>query len=169
MAAPRICLTLRRGDERVWIPLSQQIIVDPAWWDPEGENLLPSCKLSQSTSSLNMYLAGQKTDLQRRLLRMDDLGELRNLSLSQVELRLKHKPATLSVGEFTQGVVKELEKHKREGNARAYDQVKILFRHYADKPLDQVRFNEIDKPFLHRHLDHLRDPISLSSKEYPLF
>ena len=146
----RLVISLRRRSERAWIALNESIILDSLWWDAKAQKILPSAKLTKSVSSLNTYLSGQKTDLERRLLRMEDNGELRGVSLSQLVVRLKHKPTNLTVGNFNDTVVEELRKHKKEGNADAYENVEILFRKYADNPIDKVKFFDIDKAFLYR-------------------
>ena len=107
----RIVLSLRRRDERAWIALSTKIILDPLWWDAKAQTILPQAKLPQSVSSLNTYLRGQLSDLERRLLRLEDNGDLKGLSLSLIAKRLQDKPSSLSIGELNDAVVKELKKH----------------------------------------------------------
>jgi len=84
-----ICLVLYFKQTKHYIPVKVSVAKEN--WDKDGERILPTAKLNPSTAWYNDRILEKKLEAKKLLLKLDELGELRNFSGSEVKRRIQNK------------------------------------------------------------------------------
>lgn len=117
-------------------------------WDEKKRLVRSSFKGTESPVRLNNLLVKKKTQMVDILTRLDDRGELRNLSLAQVKEKLCPTSDSGQVFGYTERLIADLVAAKRIGTARSYKCVLGIvkaFTHNRD-----FGFNALNGDFLRR-------------------
>lgn len=138
---------------RVWfkrsnlnIALGYTISTDD--WDELNEQVKKSCTLVSNLTRLNNYLAKQKTNAYDVITQLQDRGELDGLSMNELKERIKNKNKSISFYEYTEGVIEDLKKANKIGNALAYQNCKNVVKSFQSEV--DIDFNQISYRFLQR-------------------
>jgi integrase/recombinase XerD len=89
-------------------------------WDEKKRLVRSSFKGTESPVRLNNLLVKKKTQMVDILTRLEDRGELKNLTLSQVKEKLCPSFDTGLVYGYTERLIADLVEAKRIGTARSY-------------------------------------------------
>ncbi len=138
---------------RIWFKRSNFNIslgytIFPDDWDEANEQVKKSYTMVSNITRLNNYIAKQKTNAYDVITQLQDKGELDGLSIGELKERIINKNKSISFYEYTEGIIGDLRKANKIGNARAYKNCLNAIKNFQnDVDLD---FYEINYKFLQR-------------------
>lgn len=117
-------------------------------WDEKKRSIRSSYKGTESHTRLNNLLVKRKTQMTDILTKLEDKGDLKNLTLSQVKERVCPSTDTGTVFGYIELLILELAKAKRIGTARSYRCVLGILRAFTNGR--DIQFGELNLDFIKR-------------------
>jgi len=153
-----ICLVLYHNKKQLRIPLKYS--VKKEFWDRKSESILKEAwdeklkrkikinpPVSPSLGWANNYLAGKKLEASKLIAKLDESGQLAALDAVELKKRIQHKALNISFYTFTDQLVEQMQKHKKDGNAEVYKDTKRFLKIFApDHP--ELSFEQITPTLL---------------------
>ncbi|TMM59132.1 site-specific integrase [Maribacter algarum] len=139
-----VILRLTHFRKTTSISLGQSI--QKEFWDNKNEKVKRAFKGTASVSKLNNQLLKEKTRAVDIINDLHEKDELNFLSILQLKSKIVKTVSFESFFEYSKGIVKELKKAERFGNANTYYAViKVLEKFTGGK---DIKFNEVNYDFL---------------------
>ncbi len=139
---------------RIWfkrsnisIPLGYNIKEED--WDEIHEEVKKSSTVVNNLTRLNNYLAKQKTNAYDVITQLQDSGDIDGLSISELKERIINKNKSISFYAYTEGIIHDLKKAGKIGNALAYQSCLNAIKKFQNEV--DLDFNQINYKFLKRY------------------
>ncbi|MGB5943269.1 MAG: site-specific integrase [Leeuwenhoekiella sp.] len=154
-------IIFRLSHHRKTIPLSTGFSIEEKNWNIKSGKVRNGYKGVYSVLRFNNLLAKKKSEYIDQINELEENGQLTHLSINELKRVLTNQKINQTVFGFTQELIKDLNKAKRFGNARAYKCALGALKNFQ-KGRD-LRFEEITYRFLTQfENDHLQKGNSLN-------
>jgi integrase len=117
-------------------------------WDGFSQQVKPSCKTLSNKTRFNAQLNKQKQQAWDILLKLQDEGQLDEISFSRIKSLLTKNSAETFVLEYGEEIKREMIQAGKLGNARVYATMLASISDYLkgrDIPLRQINYNFLKK------------------------
>lgn len=130
-------------------------------WNIKDRKVKSSYKGSETPLRLNNLLQKKRSEMTDQIMRLDEKGELKFLSVVQVRERMQDSKPSQTFFTYTEKLINDLRKAKRIGNAKSYRAILNVIKKYRkDK---DFTFNELNLAFLKKfEVNHLAKGNSLN-------
>ncbi|MFN8301933.1 MAG: site-specific integrase [Saprospiraceae bacterium] len=140
-------LVLRLTHHRKTTSISLGYSIPASEWDEKRRRIKPTSAIIDSVTRLNNLLEKKKSDALGIITKMEEEGKLTSLSTSDLRALIDGQAeAHPTVFAFTEGLIEQLLKARKIGNARVYKNVLGALKTY--RKWKDMRFEEITYRFL---------------------
>lgn len=137
---------LRLSHRGKTIPVSTGISLPEKYWDGKNRRIRQSYNGLDNITRANNWLEKQKAKALDIITRLKDTGELNGLSIKELKDRIVSKGQKTTVFDFIEGLIADLIKKQKVGNARSYRNVLREIKNFR-KGRD-FTFHELNYSFL---------------------
>lgn len=137
---------LRLSHRGKTIPVSTGISLPEKYWDGKNRRIRQSYNGLDNITRANNWLEKQKAKALDIITRLKDTGELNGLSIKELKDRIVSKGQKATVFDFIEGLIADLIKKQKVGNARSYRNVLREIKNFR-KGRD-FTFHELNYSFL---------------------
>jgi integrase len=117
-------------------------------WDQQKQRVKTSCKSIENINRLNSFLSKEKQRIGDILLRLQDERKLATLSQGDLKRILANKNAEIMTLAYGNGVILQMQKANKFGNARVYESMLRSIQNFQkgkDIPLNQITYSWLKK------------------------
>ncbi len=117
--------------------------VEKKYWDEKKSSVKKGCKNIPDTVGLNFLLLNKKTELMRKIIKIDNQGVLGNMTIYELKSLLTDNcnKDNKSIEFFGEKVIAELKAANKFGTADAYKQALSFLRNYSGK--ENITFSQL--------------------------
>ncbi|MCM4167088.1 Tyrosine recombinase XerC [Arenibacter antarcticus] len=141
-------IIFRLSHHRKTITISTGFVIPFEYWNEKNREVKKTYKGVSSVSRLNNLLSKKKTELRDGINALEESGRLESLSITDLKYSLTRPISTISVFDFTQQLIGEMEEANRFGNAKAYRSSLGALKKFNKKEF--LRFEEMTYTYLKR-------------------
>ena len=115
-------------------------------WDTKNKLIKKSHQVSGSVARINNIIQKQRAEAMGAIVKLEESGELQNLTVVQLRNLLFKEHSSSSFTHFAEKIVQELYVANRTGTARSYQGVLAVLKRFFKK--EDIHFSEISYSFL---------------------
>jgi len=130
--------------DRKIIKLPTGLSLKPQFWNEEAQAIDKKYKGTTSVPRMNKKIQDLKAKANGTMIKLDDSGELESLSnveIKNIILGKEKAKKQLSVFEFLDQLVKDMEKAKQHGNAQFYKTLRNVLKNFLGH--EQLKFAQV--------------------------
>ena len=130
--------------DRKIIKLPTGLSLKPQYWNEEAQAIDKKYKGTTSVPRMNKKIQDLKAKANGTMIKLDDSGELESLSNKEIKdiiLGKEKAKKQLSVFEFIDQLVKDMEKAKQHGNAEFYKTLRNVLKNFLGH--EQLKFSQL--------------------------
>ncbi|WP_176801481.1 site-specific integrase [Kriegella aquimaris] len=141
-------IIFRLSHHRKTIAIATGLAVPPEYWNQKNREVKRTYNGVSSVARLNNLLVKKKTELRDGINELEENGQLKGLSITELKYRLTKPTITISFFDFTEQLISEMEEANRFGNAKAYRCALGALKNFNKKEF--LRFEEMTYTYLKR-------------------
>lgn len=131
------------------IYLSTGYSINQEHWDKQACKVV---KAHPNAAMINAGLTKRYFEIQKAVIKLEEEGRFTFTHLKEM-LGEEPRKSVLTVKEFTDGLIADMLKHRKIGNAAVYQSALNALSHF--KPVNKLRFIDVTLKFLEYYYTHL--------------
>ena len=139
-------LVMRLGHQRTTIPIPLGISVKDKDWDEKNRVVKKSYTGVETVTRLNNLIQKKRSEAMDIILKLNETGQLDNLTVSELKDRIYQPEANQSFFHFTELQIEELKKANKFGTARSYKEMMNVVKEFNGGK--DLAFSKITYQFL---------------------
>lgn len=145
-------LILRLSHDGLTLPIPLGYKITETDWDEEERKVRKSYQGTETVTRLNNLLQKKKTNALDILMKLEERGELKAMSITDVKQRLVGKTHSQSFFAYAEKYIAALKKANRFGTANSYQDVVNVVSGFVNRK--ELKFGAISYDFLKRFEAH---------------